>query len=158
MTSMQATTVILAAIALANAACYTQRPLETLPPPPSTHIMAALTDSGTVALSNAIGPGALSVEGVVSSADENVWVLQMVRVDHRDGRTINWNREPVSFAPGLLTRPSVRVLDKRRSWLAAGGITVLAFIAARSFNLIGSSEEGPDEPPPPASLIPVDGR
>jgi hypothetical protein len=120
--------------------------------------MAALTDSGTVALSNAIGPGALSVEGVVSSADENVWVLQMVRVDHRDGRTINWNREPVSFAPGLLTRPSVRVLDKRRSWLAAGGITVLAFIAARSFNLIGSSEEGPDEPPPPASLIPVDGR
>ncbi|HEY0673611.1 MAG TPA: hypothetical protein VGD27_15135 [Longimicrobiales bacterium] len=154
----------LAAICLAltaapfAAGCYVEKPLETLPPPPATRILATLTDSGTVAMSNAIGPGALAVEGVVTSANNNVWVLQMLRVDHRDGRTINWNREPVSFAPNLLSKPTVKVLDRTRSWLAAGGIAIGAFVLAQAFDLFGSPDEEGEEPPPPASVIPSGGR
>lgn len=140
------------------AACYVEKPLQTLPPPPATRILAALTDSGTVAMANAIGAGALAVEGVVTSANENVWVLQMLRVDHRDGRSIDWNREPVSFAPHLLTNPTVKVMDRSRSWLAAGGIAIGAFVIAQAFDLFGSSEEEGEEPPPPASVIPSGGR
>ena len=89
------------------------------------------------------------VEGVVSSANETGWTLQLLRVDHRDGRTISWNREPVTFPRNALTQPNVKVLDKRRSWLAAGGITIGAIILAQTFDLLGSSEEDPDDEEPP---------
>ncbi len=152
---MKARIALIAAIGLLSAACYTQRPLETFPPPPSTHVIASLTDSGTVALSNAIGPGALELEGVINTASDNAWTVQMVRVLHRDGRTIEWNRELVTFAPNLITRPNVKVLDRNRSWLVAGGITLGAFLVARAFNLVGAPEDEGEEPPPPASVVPV---
>jgi hypothetical protein len=147
--------VMLGAVAVLASACYMEKPLETMPPPPSTHLIAQLTDSGTVALSNALGPGALGVEGVVASADAQSWTLQMMRVNHRDGRVIEWNREPVTFPRGMLNQPMAKVLDKKRSWLAAGGIVLGAFVLARSFDLFGSPEDEGEEPPPPASVVPI---
>ena len=142
------------------AGCYKEMPLETMPPIPATRIIAEVTDSGTVALSNFIGPGATQVEGVVNSADRNTWTLEMLRVDHRDGRTVNWNHELVRFAPNLLVRPTVKVLDKRRSWLAAGGITVGALVLARTFGLIGANDDTERNPgeQPQQIVIPVGGR
>ncbi len=154
---MYRATSLLVVLAVCSAGCYMEKPLTTLPPPPATRIAATLTDSGTVAMSNAIGAGATRVEGVVTTASDDVWVLQMLRVDHRDGRTIDWNREPVSFVPNLLVQPTVRTLDKRRSWLAAGGILVGAFVAAQIFDLIGSPEDDRDTTPPPQSVIPSGG-
>ncbi len=148
-------TVLIGCISLCAAGCYMERPLQDPTPVPSTRVLAQLTDSGTVALSNALGPGALGVEGVVASADAQSWTLQMVRVNHRDGRIIEWNREPVNFPRNLLTQPMVKVLDKKRSWLAAGGIVIGAFILAQTFDLLGSSENEDEEPPPPASVVPV---
>ena len=146
-------TSLIVLLTAAAAGCYVEQPLTTLPPPPATRITAVLTDSGTVAMSNAIGPGALAVEGVVTSASNDVWVMQMLRVDHRDGRSIDWNREAVSFAPSLLTQPNVKVLDKRRSWLAAGGLVIGAYVLAQAFDLFGSPDEEGEEPPPQAGLI-----
>ncbi len=146
---------VVAAVAVFASGCYMQRPLDVTPPPPSTHLMAQLTDSGTVALSNALGPGALGVEGVVAAADAQSWTLQMLRVDHRDGRTIEWNREQVVFPRAVLSQPMVKVLDKKRSWMAAGGIVIGAFVLAQTFDLFGSPDEEGDEPPPPASVVPV---
>ena len=140
-------------IALATSACYVERPLQTVPPAPATRIIATVTDSGVVAMSNLIGPGAMLVEGVVSAADESKWTLQMVRVDHRDGRTVSWNREPVTFPRNTLTQPNVKILDRKRSWLAAGGIVVGALILAQSFDLLGSSEDDDTEEPPPQKPV-----
>jgi hypothetical protein len=147
----------LVVVCASSIGCYLERPL-TVTPLPTTRVIAQLTDSGTVALSNSIGPGALEVEGVVSNADANAWTLQLVRVDHRDGRTINWNREPITVRTSLIANPVVRVLDKRRSWLAAAGITIGAIVLARAFDLFGSPDDEPEPPPPPASLIPDGGR
>jgi hypothetical protein len=122
---------------------------------PGDGVLAQLTDSGTVALANALGAGALGVEGVVAQADAQSWTLQMVRVNHRDGRVIEWNREPVTFPRTHLSQLMVKVLDKKRSWIAAGGIIIGAFVLAQTFDLLGSSEEEGDEPPPPASVVPV---
>ena len=138
--------------------CYLEKPLTTMPPAPATRIVAQLTDSGTVALGNSIGAGALKLEGVVSQASADAWTLQLIRVDHRDGRTINWNREPVAVRPSLLVNPTVKVLDKRRSWLAAGAITLIAILAASAFDLFGAPDDDPDPEPPPASVIPDGGR
>lgn len=151
----QVTLLIAAAFA---AGCYREQPLQTLPPLPATRLVAQLTDSGTVAMSNAIGAGALAVEGVVANADEKTWTLQMLRVDHRDGRAIDWKREPVVFPASVLASPRVKVLDKRRSWLAAGGIVIGAFIVARTFDLAGIGEEDDEGEEPQQILIPVGGR
>ena len=149
---------ILSALCLVSGACYVQRPLETVPPPPSTRIVAQLTDSGTVAMGNALGPGVLGVEGVVATADQNEWTLQMVRTDLRDGRQIEWNREPVKFPRQAFTNTQVVRVDKTRSWLAGGLLIAGAFLAARAFNLLGASDGEPNEEPPPASLVPSGGR
>lgn len=138
---------------LATAGCYTRAPLTAPVPAPATRIVATLTDSGTVAMGNELGAGALEVEGVVANADVNAWQLLMVRVDHRDGRSISWNREPVRFSPGSLTNAQIVKLDKKRSWLAAGGITVGALILARTFDLLGASEEDDEGEQPQASWI-----
>jgi len=149
---------LLTALSLMSGACYVQRPLQTVPPPPTTRIVAQLTDSGTVTMGNALGPGVLGVEGVISTADQNEWTVQMLRTDLRDGRQIEWNREPVKFPRQAFTNTQVVVIDKTRSWLAGGLIVVGAFLAARAFNLLGASDGEPNEEPPPASLVPLGDR
>jgi len=139
-------------------ACYREEPLRTPVPGPATTIVVALTDSGTVEMGNLIGTGAMQVEGVVAAADEDTWQLLMLRVDHRDQRSVAWNREKVAFPRRVLLDPSVRTLDKSRSWLAAAAVTAGAFIAARAFHLIGADENKNSEPVPEHIVIPGGGR
>ena len=133
--------------------CYTRRPLETIPPQPNLRVVALLTDSGTVAMSNAIGAGAQEVEGVVARATDTEWTFAMMRVDHRDGRSIPWNRELVTFPSATLTKPVVVALNKKKSWLAAAGITIGAYLVASAFGVINSGEEDPTEPIPQATSV-----
>jgi hypothetical protein len=148
--------VIPLAFSLLLGGCYTRQPLSTLPPPPNTRIVATLTDQGTLAMGNNLGPGAMEVEGVVSAATDTAWTLQMLRVEHRDGRTVPWSRELVSFPRAAVTNPFVVVLDKRRSWLAAGGTIIGALILGRAFNVLGSDggERNGDGTPPVQSIGP----
>lgn len=112
-------------------------------------------------MGNSLGPGAMAVEGVVSTATDTEWTLLMLRVDHRDGRSIPWNRETVSFPRAALSDPLVVVLDKRRSWLAAGATIAGALLVARGFTLLfgGDADDPNGEPPPPqADIVPGVGR
>jgi hypothetical protein len=130
-------------------ACYTQRPLTTAVPAATTRIVAQVTDSGVVAMSNAIGAGAIEVEGVVAAADAASWDLHVIRVDYRGGTSVLWNREPVTFPRYTLTRATERTLDKKKSWLAGGLITVGALLAARVFGAFGFGDNPGTDPPPP---------
>jgi|SRR5688500_13918706 len=151
--------VIALTLPVALAGCYTQRPLQSTVPTPTTRIVATVSDSGTVAMSNAIGSGAVEVEGVVTAADANVWNLQLMRVDHRDGRSIPWNREVVSFPRNALASPMERRLDRTKSWVAAAGITVAALIVGRVFHALATDDDpSGGNPIPQESLIPVAGR
>lgn len=134
---------------VSTTACYMRVPLETPTPPPSTRVVASVTDSGTVALGNAIGPGAIEVEGLVAKTDAEAWELLLLRVDHRDGRSVVWNREPVTFPHGALANPTERRLDRTRSWVAAGLITAGAIAAASMFRLIGADDFSNPDPIPP---------
>jgi hypothetical protein len=131
------------------AACYTQRPLTTPVPLSATRIVAQVTDSGVIAMSNAIGAGAVEVEGVVAAADGNEWELQVVRVDYRGGRSVPWNGEQVRFPRYALTNATERTLNKRKSWLAAGVLTAGALLAARLFGAFGFGGSSDGELPPP---------
>jgi hypothetical protein len=131
-------------------ACYVQQPLTSSVPTPSTRVTALLTDTGTLVMGNAIGVGALSIEGIIASADQTTWRLHLLRVDHRGGTSIPWTRELVTFPRYTLTNITEKRLSKRRSWLAAGVVTVTAFLASRVFAHIGGGEDPPDPPPPPS--------
>jgi hypothetical protein len=50
-------------------ACYTERPVTSPSPLPSSRIIAQVTDTGAVAMASAIGVAALEVEGIVADAD-----------------------------------------------------------------------------------------
>jgi hypothetical protein len=154
----QITRVVTLTLGALCAACYNQAPLTTLPPAPQTHIIAQLSDSGTVVMGNALGSGVMAVEGVVEKADDKTWQLHMVSVDEKDGRTIDWNQELVSFPASIIIKPQIRVLDKKKSWLAAAAVTGGAFLAARAFNLIGANGDKGDVTGPAASFIPVGGK
>lgn len=139
--------VVLALVSLT--ACFTQRPLETAVPEPATRIVAEVTDMGTVEMGNAIGPGAVGVEGIVAATEGESWSLQLIRVNHRDGTSILWNRELVVFPRSALTNVAVKRLDKVRSWIAAGLVVAAAIAAGRAFGLVGGDEPTDIEPPPP---------
>jgi hypothetical protein len=133
--------VVLAAV-LPLAGCYVHHPLADAVPAPNTRIVATVTDSGTFVMSNAIGAGAVEVEGVVESASGDAWQLQLLRVQHRNGTSIPWNRESVSFPRGALSRPVERRLDRSRSWLAAGGITIGALLLGHAFRAVIGGDAG----------------
>jgi hypothetical protein len=133
---------ILVAAVTAFSGCYTQHPLTATVPALGTDVVALLTDSGTVAMGNQLGPGVTEVEGVVAEADGNSWRLLMTRVDQRGGTSTLWNREPVTFPRYALTGVTVRRLDKKRSWIVAGAITAAALIAARAFGAFDITSEG----------------
>lgn len=138
-----------ALILLGLTACYTQRPLETSVPAPATRIIARVTDSGAVVIAGPVGPGASEVEGVVATADEAVWNLNLLRVDYRGGASVIWNRELVSFPRGVLSNVSEKKVNRTRSWVAAGLITAGAILASRLFGQLATGGDDPPEPPPP---------
>lgn len=133
---------------LALTACYTQQPLETAVPAPATRIIARVTDSGAVALGGAVGPGALEVEGVVATADEVAWNLNLTRVDYRGGTSVIWNRELVTFPRNMLSNVTEKKVSKPRSWMVAGLFMAGALLASQLFSQLGGDENGGGEPTP----------
>jgi hypothetical protein len=144
--------VVSAASLLLVAACYVQQPLNTNNPVPETRVIAQVTDTGSIVMSNTIGPAAVEVEGVVVSTDANAWNLRLLRVHHRGGTAVGWNREVVSFPRFAFSNVAERRLDQTRSWMAGGLLAAGAFVMARAFGL-ASGDDMPDRigPAPPAN-------
>jgi hypothetical protein len=142
-------TLSLATLSAFACACYVQRPVTTVVPGPSTRIIALVTDTGSVVMSNAIGPAATEVEGIMVDTDGNNWRLQMLRVDQRGGFSTRWNREIVTFPRFALTNVTQKVLDKKRSWLFAGLAALVVFGSTLFLGqAIGGGDPDPDPPPP----------
>jgi hypothetical protein len=131
------------------AACYTQSPLETPLPVPEQRIVAQVTDTGVVAMSNALGPGAQEVEGIVVAADNSTWDLRMLRVDYRGGTSVVWKQEQVRFPRSALSQATERKFSSGRSWIMAAVVTSTALLAARFLGVIGGGEDNKPPPPPP---------
>jgi hypothetical protein len=130
-------------------ACYTQRPIGVSVPLPAARIIAQVTDTGSVAMANTIGPAATEIEGLIAEADASTWTLQMLRVDHRGGNSSRWNRETVTFPRYALTNVRETRLDKKRSWIVAGLAAGLVVALTVLFGAVISGSTGDGEPPPP---------
>ena len=131
------------------AGCYRQLPLETPLPQPNQRIVADVTDTGVVAMSNLLGPGAQEVEGIVVSADNEAWELRMLRVDYRGGTSSVWKEEQVRFPRYALSQATERRFSSGRSWLMAAAVTSLALLGAKFLGVIGGGGDEGKPPPPP---------
>jgi len=134
---------------LCLAACFTQAPLAGPVPAPETRIVAMVTDSGVLAMSNAIGASATEVEGIVAGADATSWDLRLLRVDYRNGQSVTWNRELVRFPRSALSQATERRFSRGRSWIVAGLLTSTAFLAGRFLGVFGGGDNTDNQPPPP---------
>jgi hypothetical protein len=101
-------------------------------------------------MGNTIGSGAVLVEGLVVRADPTLWEVRLLRVQHRDGVSVRWAEEPVSFQRNFLEAPTEKKLDRPRSWLTAGAAVVALVLAGRIFLDVTSAGEdsGGGEPAP----------
>jgi hypothetical protein len=130
-------------------ACYTERPVMSTAPTPTSRIVAQVTDSGAVAMASAIGVAAVEVEGLVAEADASVWKLQLLRVTQRGGTSTRWNREVVTFPRYALSGAREKKLDRRRSWIVGGVITAAVVALTLLFGPSITGGEGGGEPEPP---------
>ena len=131
------------------AGCYRQLPLETPLPQPNQRIVADVTDTGVVAMSNLLGPGAQEVEGIVVAANNESWDLRVLRVDYRGGTSVTWKEEQVRFPRYALSQATERRFSRGRSWLMAAAVTSLALLGAKFLGVIGGGGDEGKPPPPP---------
>lgn len=129
--------------------CYTTGPVPSAITPGETRIVAQLNPGVAPQLEALIGQNAVGVEGMVAEVRDDEWDLRLVRVDYRNAPSVYWNQERVVFPAGTLTSVRERRLDKGRTALVAGGITVGAMLVARLAGA-GGFLRGRDDDPPPA--------
>lgn len=131
-------------------ACYRTSPLPSPQPEPGTRIVAELTRQGSVEMAPTIGSGVHAVEGIAAGARDGGLDISLLRVIQNGGTGVQWNREVVRFPTTALSSVGERRLDRTRTYVAAGGLTVLAVVLGRIFAssiFEGSGDDG--QPPPP---------
>ena len=129
----------LAPVALMGCYTYTYTPVT---PMPGTQLSLALNDMGRAQMQNNIGPEVASVEGLLVSATDSQYVLQVSRTIGFRGNENRWNGEPVTVQYGYVGMVRERRFSAGRTVMLAGTFTasMLAFVATRT--LIGGSTGG----------------
>ncbi|MGH7538097.1 MAG: hypothetical protein ACREMF_05650 [Gemmatimonadales bacterium] len=137
-------------IACLVAGCHTYVPLPTPTPLPSTHVSAALTDSGSLELARLLGPRIVAVDGRVLSASERALVLAVFKTTNRTAEDVSWRGEVVALPPPLVAHLQARTFSKGRSLLLTGAVLIGSAAVVRFFK-VGSTARGTgggNKPPP----------
>jgi hypothetical protein len=115
-----------AAIALCLSGCYEYRQIDTTRQlSAGTYVRVELTDAGTASVAPAIGPYALTVEGMLQSADGQRLTLSLQTVRRRGEGETNWNGESLA-----LDRSDIRFLNERHTARGRTALAATAFTAA----------------------------
>jgi len=140
---------LLAAVMLANTACYTYVPVMSAAPHPGEHVAFDITDMGRVRLNEQLGANVARVEGMVSANEGNDYLLSVTKVAYFNAPAANWTGERVRVSRDVIARVEERRFSKGRTLLLVGGTLagLAAFVLTRS--LIGGGTQGTDRGPPP---------
>lgn len=130
---------------LLNVGCYTAGPLNS-EPQPSQRVVLTLNDRGRAVLSEQLGSGPVSVEGIVESTDNAAYVMRVSRVTYIASPAATWTGERIRVGKEGVGMSQSRQLSKGRTFLAIA-VAGLAFgIFAATRGLIGF---GSDPTPTP---------
>jgi len=148
---------LLCALTFLLQGCYETLPLQTgTAPPVAERVLFVLNDQGRVGLSSKLGPAVDKVEGTVLQVSENAYDISVTGITQVGGGSAMWNGERVSVGKDLVASYAVRRLNRTRTALLAGGVTVGAvlLIFGRS-RLLGGGGVEPSpipEPGPPSAV------
>ena len=122
-------------------------------------VQFVLNYQGRVSLANKLGPAVDKVEGTVVQVSEDAYDISVIGITQVGGSSALWNGERVSVAKDLVSTYAIRRLNRARTTLLVGGVTVaaLAFILGRSLLLGGGGVEPtptPEPGPPSAVRVP----
>jgi hypothetical protein len=133
-----------AAVALLSA-CHSYRPLPVTAPATGLKVRALLTDSGTRALAQYVGPDVSAIEGRVADGGDDGLTLSVGSVETRDGTEHYWKGERVLVPRNLIALLQEERVSPERSSLLGGALAVGAFVAYKAFgigNNGGGSQKG----------------
>jgi hypothetical protein len=138
---MRSPLLVLVAASLVSA-CYTYKhsgPADAVAPATGTRIQVRLTKEGSVALTQQIGPQAVTVDGDVVSADADTLRLALRGVEDARHVTTDWKGEQVAIPRDAIASVGERRLSVGATalvgGLAAGGVIA----AAAAFSGSGTS-------------------
>lgn len=129
--------VVMGAALVVSGACYTYTAV------PSANVVAdervefRLTDQGRVSMQRDLGPGALSVEGRVTSSTDSAWTLKVYRLTTIDGSVSIWSGEEIDLPRSAVFLASTRQLDRQASFVAAAGVSGALALFVLSRSLLG---------------------
>jgi hypothetical protein len=138
-----------AVASILNLGCYTAGPIMA-DPQPAERVVFTLNDRGRAALSQQLGSGPVSVEGLVESADTDAYVVRVSRVSYITAGATTWTGERVRIGRDAVGMMQQRKLSRGRTFMAiaAAGLAFGLFVATRG--LVGWGQDPPIVPPPPS--------
>lgn len=147
--------VLVAASVPAMHGCYTYVPVDTSTSPPvGEQVAFEITDQGRSALAERLGPGVMRVEGSLTRADSEQYVMRVWGLDQLRVGKVRWSGESVSISRDYVAGVERRQLSTVRTWLAAGVAGGVMYFAFTQDLIGGGRPSGEDDPPePPSSSI-----
>jgi len=155
----------LAIVLSALPACYRYVPLTTSPSAGEV-VAFQITDQGRVGLSDRFGPGLARIEGLLTSTQDSLYLIDVYSIAQITGSSSQWSGESVRLPQSYVGSMQARMFDRGRTTTmavvaagAAGG--TIGFLISRG--LFGGYTPSGDStviPPPtkgriPASRLPI---
>ena len=136
----------LAVLLCCCSACYRYTPIQTVSANTGQPVRVQLTEQGSIDLAPMIGPTILTLDGTLASAKDTMITLAVTNAIARNGVETAWRGEPVGIPRSAVNGVQLRLLDKRRSWLAAAGGVGATVALGVAFNLLGGGFGGKNPP------------
>ena len=136
--------------------CYTYVPVDTSTSPPvGEQVAFEITDQGRNALADRLGPGVIRVEGSLTRAEPEQYVMRVWGLDQLRVGRVRWSGESVSIDRSFIAGVERRQLSAAKTWLAAGVAAGVMYFAFTQDLIGGGREGGSDDPvdPPNESII-----
>jgi hypothetical protein len=101
---------------------------------PGLHVALDISDQGRVGLANQLGPGVTRIEGLITSADSEAYVISIAEISTIGGGSAKWTGERVSIRPQYISGVETREFSRSRTMLAIGAaaLAIGLFIVTRS--------------------------
>lgn len=136
--------------------CYNYAPLDSGVAPVGETVEMQISDRGRVELGERLGRGVSKIEGRVTGAEGDIYMLNVFGVSYLSGDHSKWSGEAMRLDRSFVDRVATRHLSRGRTWAAVGvtAVAVGVLIATQGLAGFAFDKRQPDPPPPPTSLLP----
>jgi hypothetical protein len=130
-------------------ACYRYVPSQAVLPTAGHAVRLTLSTDATERLAPVLGPSTKSLTGRILANGGNDFAVAVDRTFKDNGLAVVWAGDRVLIPRSGITHTERRVLDRKRSLLAAGGVALGTIASALVISSVRSRAGNGGQPPPP---------